>query len=105
MTTIIVITHKKTFFVLPASFNKCFINPDYMAKILEVSILFPMLEMKVVNSECCPQLIQLITFCCNLSSQMQLESNNQDTSHISLETVAIVQHLEFLSSIDAVICS
>lgn len=76
-----------------------------MAKILEVSILFPMLEMKAVNSECCPQLIQLIIFCCNLSSQMQLESKNQDASHISLETVAIVQHLEFLSSIDSVIYS
>ena len=76
-----------------------------MAMILEVSILFPTLEVEDVNSERCPRLIWLIIFCHNLSSKMQQESNSKDASHIPLKTVAIIQHLEFLRSIDSVICN
>ena len=78
-----------------------------MAMILEVSILFPTLKVEDVNSERCPRLIWLIIFCHNLSSQMQQESNNKDASQTPLKTViplkTIIQHLEFLRSIDAVI--
>lgn len=98
LTTTVVIIYKKTIlFYLHLSTGVLLDGNDPR------SIFFPILEVEDVNSECCPQLTWLFIFCCNLSSQMQQESNNQDASHIPLKPVAIIQHLEFLRSINAVI--